>query len=267
MEAEYIVQQEIRSKRVQITSFDPVNNLSDLVGSSITLQDLEKDQCRLQAKIQQNLALLKRETGEGKESVRLLMADEFQSKIYKCQALLMRLCSKVRQALLAAVPFKRRISRAKKGANPLFVLHPSSLTFFFCLDIKVCEQTDSSIARRAPGIKALATRYNALAESVCKDPSASSTNFVLPQPVNIAELYNPDANGFMWAVTTLPAAPSTPELYLTDDNVRQGIAAMHMQDRAHEELHRLSQELKILGNWILTEIHQVDTAIYHCSGM
>jgi hypothetical protein len=65
----------------------------------------------------------------------------------------------------------------------------------------------------------------------------------------------------------LPAAPSTPELYLTNDNVCQGIAAMHMQDWAHEELHRLSQELKILGNWILTEIHQVDMAIYHCSGM
>lgn len=115
MEAEYIVQQEIRAKRAQITSFDPANNLSDLVGSSITLQDLEKDQSRLQGKIAQHLTSLKAATGEGETSIRLLIQDEFQSKIFKCQALLMRLCSKVRQALLAAVPFKRRISRAKKG--------------------------------------------------------------------------------------------------------------------------------------------------------
>lgn len=134
-------------------------------------------------------------------------------------------------------------------------------------DIKVREQTDSSIARRAPGIKALATRYNALAETVCKDPAAALGQFVLPQQVNIAELYNPNANEFMWAANALPSTASTPELYLTNDDVRRGIAAMHMKDRAHEELHRLAEELKILGHWLSTEMYQVDAAIACCEGM
>lgn len=85
--------------------------------------------------------------------------------------------------------------------------------------------------------------------------------------MNIAELYNPDANEFMWAVDTLPPTTSTPELYLINDDVRRGIAAMHMKDRAHEELHRLTEELKILGNWMTSEMRQVDTAIYWCTGM
>lgn len=123
MEAQFVVQQEIEAKRALLTSFDPHNNLSDLVGTSITLEDLKKDQSRLRAKIEQHLALLKRETGDGERSVRLLMENDFEAKIYKCQALLMRLCTKVRQALLAAVPFKRRISRAKKGKSFHFLLH------------------------------------------------------------------------------------------------------------------------------------------------
>lgn len=113
-EALYILQEEIAAKRAQIRTFDPVNNLSDLVGSSVTLEDLQQEEARLQDKIKQNMALLNRNTEAG-ETARLLLKNEFQQKLYKCQALLMRLCSKVRQALLAAVPFKRRISRAKKG--------------------------------------------------------------------------------------------------------------------------------------------------------
>lgn len=133
------------------------------------------------------------------------------------------------------------------------------------LDIKVREQTESSIARRAPGIKAQALRYNKLVESVCRDPIALTTQFVLPQQVNIAELYNPNANTFMWAANTL--APTTgAEPYVTNDDVRRGIAAVHMQDRAEEELHRLRQELNILGDWMTSELYKLRTAIELCKG-
>lgn len=103
---------------------------------------------------------------------------------------------------------------------------------------------------------------------MCKDDRATNSHFVLPQLLDIGELYNPDANEFMWAVSTVPpTAASAVEPYLTNDDVQRGITAMHMRDRAQEELHRLIQELKTLGQWIASEMYQVNLAIYHCTGM
>lgn len=115
MEALYVIQRDIEAKRAQVAGTDPIKKLVELVGSAVTLEDLQQQEARLQSKISQNLAAIKRQDASTATTVHLVLEDKFQGKIYKSQALLMRLCSKVRQALLAAVPFKRRISRAKKG--------------------------------------------------------------------------------------------------------------------------------------------------------
>lgn len=124
MEALYVVQRDIEGRRAQVAETDPVAELVELVGSAVTLEDLEQQEARLQSRISQNLAALKRQDTSTAETVHLILEDKFQGKIYKSQALLIRLRSKVRQALLAAVPFKRRISRAKKGMDPILELPP-----------------------------------------------------------------------------------------------------------------------------------------------
>lgn len=98
------------------------SELVDLVDSGIALEELQSDIAKLKQKIETMISSLSLEDPATGEAVRLALRNKFELDLYKCQALLIRLGSKVRQAVLAAVPFKRRISRSKKGNDAGFMI-------------------------------------------------------------------------------------------------------------------------------------------------
>jgi len=76
----------------------------------------------------------------------------------------------------------------------------------------------------------MAIRYNSLVDEAKK--KANATGFpldLLPQPLDIAELYNLDANGHMWMIDAIPTDVAQLPPYLADDNVRRGVASVLVQ--------------------------------------
>lgn len=88
---------------------------TSIIDLSLNLESLQATSTCLKQRIDQSMQLLTGKDNATASAIKASFKDDFQNKIYKCRALLIQLLSKVRQALLAAVPFKRRISRAKKG--------------------------------------------------------------------------------------------------------------------------------------------------------
>jgi len=58
----------------------------------------------------------------------------------------------------------------------------------------------------------------------------------------------------------------TPPAWLTDEATREGIKAVHILDRAHEELLRLQHEFDALILWLSEELQAVECAQVHCKG-
>lgn len=88
------------------------NNVFNL---SEDIDDLASAYTRLDVRLQHNYKLL---TGKDETAAALLRGtfdDEMQCLAFKCRAYLYQIHLKVQQAKLAAVPFERRISQAKKG--------------------------------------------------------------------------------------------------------------------------------------------------------
>jgi hypothetical protein len=87
------------------------------VDAMLTLEDLHLVLARLEERIQKSLNSLTGIDTGAKESVLTAIWDDYLGKRLKAYAILMQVHQKVKQSLLAAVPYKRRISRAKKGTK------------------------------------------------------------------------------------------------------------------------------------------------------
>ena len=89
-------------------------------------------------------------------------------------------------------------------------------SYYHYADIKLRQQTESGLAKRAPSIKQMAMRYNSLVDDAKK--KANATNFpqhLLPQPLDIMQLYNLDANPHMWMIDAIPTDIAQLPPYLT----------------------------------------------------
>lgn len=135
-------------------------------------------------------------------------------------------------------------------------------------DITIRKHTEVGIARRTPGIKKLAGRYNALCSTLQKHSGRSRHPRVgIPAPLDIDELFNPEANGEMWLESGLTDdGPFQPPRYLYDESVKTGIVALLMKDRAKEENRRLTSELRLMIDWVHSAIEAVEKAIVLCKG-
>lgn len=82
---------------------------------ALGLEELHETADRLTKKMQSSIRKLTGKDSATAAALKKATENEFLGLRLKCLALLSRICQKVQQSLLAAVPFKRRISRAKKG--------------------------------------------------------------------------------------------------------------------------------------------------------
>ena len=94
---------------------NPEQQSGDLIDATVYLDDLRKAEKKLNERIRQHKRTLTGKDAPTAAMIEHALKDKFELKVFKCRALIICLCFKVRQSLLAAVPFKRRISRAKKG--------------------------------------------------------------------------------------------------------------------------------------------------------
>ena len=101
-------------KRITERQAGPSQGTSE-IDAALTLEDLHLVEQRLGDRIRKTLNAL---TGKDKgtaTSIENAKNNQYLMKRLQARAILMRLHQKVMHSLLAAVPYKRRISRAKKG--------------------------------------------------------------------------------------------------------------------------------------------------------
>lgn len=134
-------------------------------------------------------------------------------------------------------------------------------------DYRVWQQADQGISRRSPAIQKLAQVYNSLvADAVKKAQSASFPQALIPAPLNVKKLYNIEANQHMWMVDLLPTDASQLPPYLTDADIRRGMKAVEMKERAKEEMARLQQEHTIVQQWFHQQLSKFQVALGLCHG-
>jgi hypothetical protein len=58
-----------------------------------------------------------------------------------------------------------------------------------------------------------------------------------------------------------------PPAWLADESTRSGIKAMHIHDRAVEDILRLKEQMKALVMWLKDEMSAIRKAISQCQGI
>ena len=138
-----------------------------------------------------------------------------------------------------------------------------------CPDHKAHAQTADAIKRRSPGIKKLARRYNEICARLgdMKQRSATHSKKQIPKELEIDQLFNIDLDESIWEDAGLDLEDGeTPPAWLADEATREGIKAMHILDRAGEELLRLQHEFRALVLWLSEELDAVKSAKICCEG-
>lgn len=106
----------IKSHGHRVSSSEALSPKGAIVDLSLSLEDLHATATRLRTRIQQSIKLLTGKDGSAAALLQKAISNDFDLRLYKCRALLLRLASRVRDLLLAAVPYKKRISHTKQGA-------------------------------------------------------------------------------------------------------------------------------------------------------
>ena len=91
------------------------SNSGEETDAALILDDLHVAVARLEGRIKKtSQALTGKDPGTAR-SIKAAVQNEYLARRLKARAILMRVHQKVKHSLLAAVPYRRRISRAKKG--------------------------------------------------------------------------------------------------------------------------------------------------------
>jgi hypothetical protein len=107
----------IKSRAEMASSSEPLTAGPDgeIMDLSLSLEDLDATATRLKARINQSIKLLTGKDGNASTALQRVIKNDFDLKVYKCRALLLRLATRVRDSLLATAPYKKRISHVKQG--------------------------------------------------------------------------------------------------------------------------------------------------------
>jgi hypothetical protein len=176
----------------------------ELLSLSLTLEDLIDLRQKLFKRIQKATHLLLGKDASTAAAVKRAMKNEFLMKRMKAHAIRLKIKQQVRDVLLMSVSIKRRTSREKKGKHLKSFSSGLANICVFLLDAKIKQQTENSITRKTPGIKALARRYNVMCQDLASHPSKRHyPSATIPPLLDIPGLFNPDANTSMWMDASL----------------------------------------------------------------
>jgi hypothetical protein len=113
------------------------------------------------------------------------------------------------------------------------------------------QQRRQQLKNGNPAIKRLQVRYGGLVRKLHDLAKQRKINFPLPQPLPSNMLSLRDDPAFLEDVWLGSSEGNTP-LWLTDQNARIGIRAMHLLKRCEEEHARLDREHAQLTDWLAT---------------
>jgi len=91
------------------------SNSGEETDAALMLDDLHVVVARLEGRIKKTMESLTGKDAGTAKSIKAAAQNEYLARRLKARAILMRVHQKVKHSLLAAVPYRRRISRAKKG--------------------------------------------------------------------------------------------------------------------------------------------------------
>lgn len=86
------------------------------VDATLILEDLSAAAACLDQRIKRDTEVLTGKDAETTKAIKKAARSDYVARRLKARAILMRVHQKVQHSLLAAVPYRRRVSRAKKGA-------------------------------------------------------------------------------------------------------------------------------------------------------
>lgn len=112
MDAQQQTQAMLKDSLERVASEPPGSEPTDL---ALVVEDLAHSLDVLEKKIARKLEILGAKDAATAAEVKQAVKDDFLSKRMKARALRIRICHKVKGCLLAALPYKRRICRAKNG--------------------------------------------------------------------------------------------------------------------------------------------------------
>lgn len=137
-------------------------------------------------------------------------------------------------------------------------------------DHKAHAQTADALKRRAPAIKKLVKRYNTLCNEL-KQLQARSHQHKrksIPKPLEVLALFTLAEDDNVWEDAGLDLDEDDhPPAWLADESTRSGIKAMHIHDRAVEDILRLKEQMKALVMWLKDEMSAIRKAISQCQGI
>lgn len=126
--------------------------------------------------------------------------------------------------------------------------------------------------RRNPGIQQLARKYNQLIDAMHKliSEGRAPNRLITPLKINMDKLFSLDVDDNIWQDVGLNPddldASGNPPLWLSDQDVRDGIKALLERDHCKEEEAQLSHEHRSLQQWFAEEWKVVEDALA-ASGM
>jgi hypothetical protein len=89
-----------------------------------------------------------------------------------------------------------------------------------------------------------------------------------PKPLDLTQLFALGDDNDVWEDTGLDLdEEETPPTWLADEMTRNGIKAMHIHDRAIEDIARLKAQLKSLVAWLKDELAAIQRAQSQSKGM
>ena len=93
-------------------------------------------------------------------------------------------------------------------------------------------------------------------------------NALIPPPLDIPGLFNPDANTPMWMDASLNDNDEThvPPAYLADPKVQEGIQGWLGLQRCQEEESHILGEIEGLLGWMSRQIDSINQALNMCQG-
>ncbi|KAK6972164.1 hypothetical protein R3P38DRAFT_3207371 [Favolaschia claudopus] len=180
-----------------------------------------------------------------REDLRALAKSEYMRELMNAQALLLRTRARLRTRKfeLDAVErsFRRLLSQTKLHAH-----------------------TESAVKRREPTISKLAARYNKACQKVAKliKDGKAPPHALAPSEIPPGGLWKLDVDDVVFQdIAFDDDEAEAPPLWLSDDNVRDGIKALLELDRCDEEDARLLREKIAMREWFAEEWEVIQRAV------
>ncbi|KAF9506035.1 hypothetical protein BS47DRAFT_1254742, partial [Hydnum rufescens UP504] len=207
------------------------------VDMTIQQSDLEASNQRLSARIAKAVKQLTEKDSASAAVLEKAKGDKFPALKLRIRALKHRIRARIRERRFESERLERAYFRAT-------------------LDHKAHAQTADALKRRAPAIKRLVSQYNTLCGDLKKlqSRSPSHRDKTIPKPLEVSSIFGLGDADEVWEDAGLDLDEEEhPPAWLADEPTRNGIKAMHIHDRAIEDISYLKDQLQSLVAWLKGE--------------